>query len=243
MSLPGAPEAPDLRMLANFIHQIVNPLNGVIGTVDNLIDGSVTPDRRQQRLQAVRAQLEWTIMLIRNLAYFTEASLGSEARRLSPPPKFCVIPQLVIEAALFFQEAGLSEGITIHLSDRETQYAVKGSPDLLRQVFMNLFDNAVKYSDPSSVISVEPRVQKSSGDLLVEVKNRGLGFRHDEAEALFTVGYRADEAAKRVASGTGLGLYICRRILEEIDASIEAEYSRQNREVTVRIRFRTWEEK
>jgi len=241
LNSPHHPDALDLRLLANFIHQVVNPLNGVIGTVDNLLDGTVALDKRHQRLAAIRAQLEWSVMLVRNLAYFTESSLGVESRKQSPAAKICVIPQLVIEAALFFQESGLSEGINIHLEDRETQYAVRGSPDLLRQVFMNLLDNAVKYSDADSTVTIRPWIQKSTNHFILEVRNYGPGFRFDEAELLFKVGYRSEQAIKRVASGTGLGLFICRRILMEIDASIEAEYSRQNREVIMRLRFPNWE--
>jgi signal transduction histidine kinase len=241
MSTAPQPDALDLRFLANFIHQVVNPLNGVIGTLDNIIDGTVPSNKRQQRLEAVRAQLEYSVMLIRNLGYFTEASLGAERTTITVPPKLCVIPQLVIEAALFFQEAGLSQGVTIHLEDRETQYVVRGSPDLLRQAFMNLFDNAVKYSDPNTTVSVRPWVQKSTNHLIVEVRNNGAGFRNDEAPLLFQLGYRSEEAAKRIAAGTGLGLFICQRILRDVGATIEAEYSKQNREATFRIRFAEWE--
>ena len=45
----------DLHLLSNFVHQIINPLNGVIGTLDNIIDGTVPSERRDQRLKAVRA--------------------------------------------------------------------------------------------------------------------------------------------------------------------------------------------
>ncbi len=49
------PLPADLTLLANFIHQIINPLNGVMGTLDNLIDGTVPVEKRDQRLKATRA--------------------------------------------------------------------------------------------------------------------------------------------------------------------------------------------
>ena len=66
---------PDLPLLANFVHQIINPLNGVIGTIDNLIDNTIPAERREQRLRATRAQLEFAVMMVRHLAYFTDQSL------------------------------------------------------------------------------------------------------------------------------------------------------------------------
>ena len=231
----------DLHLLANFVHQVINPLNGVIGTLDNVIDGTVPAGKRDQRLRAVRAQLEWSVLLVRNLAYFTKTSLRPGQNAASEPTKTCVLPQLIIEAAQFFQEPGLSRGITIHLEDRNTQYAVEGSPDLLRQVFMNLFDNAVKYADDDTQVRIVARQQKKTGDLILEFTNVGIGFSADDAQSLFELGYRGDEAKKVVASGTGLGLFICRKILRDIhNATIEAEYSKRLRETTFRIRFPEW---
>jgi signal transduction histidine kinase len=231
----------DLHVLSNFIHQIINPLNGVIGTVDNLIDGTIQEDRRDQRLRAVRAQLEWAVVLVRNLAFFTKTALSPGG---SPDPdlsRTCVIPQVIIEAIQFFQEAGVSRGIRIELTDRQTQYAVKGSPDLLRQVFMNLMDNAVKYSDKGSTIEIKLRVQKKTDDLLVEVKNVGIGFSAEESSRLFEEGFRGEQAKNTVASGTGLGLYICKVIIERIHGGrISAEYSPEKRLVEFRIRFPNW---
>ena len=133
------------NLLANFVHQVINPLNGVAGTLDNLALGVVPPERVGQRTRAARAQLEQAILLLRNLAFFSELSGDKTQVDTNRVKKICVIPQIVIEAAMFFQELGASKGIKIELDDRETQYRVEGNPDLLRQVFMNLFDNAVKY--------------------------------------------------------------------------------------------------
>jgi signal transduction histidine kinase len=94
----------DLHLLSNFVHQIINPLNGVIGTLDNIIDGTVPTERRDQRLRAVRAQLELSVLLVRNLAYFAKISTIPGALEEADPSKTCVIPQLVIEAAQFFQD-------------------------------------------------------------------------------------------------------------------------------------------
>jgi signal transduction histidine kinase len=231
----------ELHLLANFTHQVINPLSGVIGTLDNVIDGTVTGPRRDQRLKAVRAQLEWVVLLIRNLAYFTSASLDAGSSAEIADARTCVIPKLVIEAALFFQEVGESRGVEIYLEDRKTQYTVGGSPDLLRQVFMNLFDNAIKYADSDTRVIIRPWAQKRTGALIVEVENTGVGFEPTEADRLFEVGYRGPEAKRRLASGTGLGLYICRRIIEDVHhGTIEAEHARASHKTVVRLRFPKW---
>ena len=230
----------DLRLLANFVHQVINPLNGVIGTLDNIIEGAVPEHRREQRLKAIRAQLEHAVLLVRNLAYFSQMSTKAAgiAQAADILQRKCVIPQIIIEAALYFQEEGLSQGVKIHLEDRQTQYSVSGSPELLRQVFMNLFDNAIKYGDSGSQVRVVTRASKRQGGLFVEIFGSGDGFAFDERERIFELGYRANAAKGRVASGTGLGLFICRKIMEDVHhGKITAECSQSQRKTTFRLWF------
>src|ERR1700730_14191283 len=126
----------DFGLIANFVHQVINPLNAVSGTLSNLIDGTIQGSRREQRLRAARAQLETTILLVRNLAYFSGISLDPTNVNPGHILQPCVVPKIILEAAQFFAEIGENKGITIRLTDRRTQFTVKGNPDLLRQVFM-----------------------------------------------------------------------------------------------------------
>ena len=134
-------------------------------------------------------------MIVRNLAYFTEQSLTPGMFPSADLSRTCVIPQLLIEAAQFFQESGMSRGISIELEDPRTQYAIAGSLELIRQVFMNILDNAVKYSDADSKVSITTRIQKKTDDLIVEICNVGPGFSHEEAKAIFNPGVRARRLA------------------------------------------------
>ena len=134
----------DLVLLANFVHQVVNPLNGVAGTLDNLVEGVISDEkRRDQRLRVARAQLEQCISLIRNLAYLAQGF--NELRGIDK--KIVVLPQVIIESAMFFAEDAENSGIRFELKDRTTQNRVTGHPDLLRQVLMNIFDNCKKYGN------------------------------------------------------------------------------------------------
>lgn len=228
----------NLTMLSNFVHQIINPLNGVSGTLDNYLEGDIPEQRREQRLRAARAQIEHASLLLRNLAYFAEMDTPSGAARTGRNDRTCVIPQLVIEAAGFFQEQGLSRDIKIHLEDRDTQYKVTGNPDLLRQVFMNLFDNAVKYGEEGTTVLVRAWAQKRTGALVLEIRGKSPGFEHAEKNKLFDIGYRSAGARSRIASGTGIGLYICRRILREVfSGDIDAHYEKPSSEAVFTIKI------
>ena len=205
----------DLTLLANFVHQVVNPLNGVAGTLDNLANGVIEESRREQRLNAARAQLEQCITLMRNLAFLAQGSGGvaDHDRRT------VVLPQAIIESAMFYQEEGESRKIRISLLDRVTQNRVAGHPELIRQVFMNLIDNCIKYGQSDTTIEINQWIQNSSGDAIVTIKGTSrVPMASDEMGRMFDLGFRGSNAKKVIASGTGLGLYICREIIEKVHA-------------------------
>jgi signal transduction histidine kinase len=227
----------DIHMLSNFVHQIINPLNGVLGTLDNVIDGTTPVERQHQKLSSVRAQLEHTVELIRNLAYLSQLSVTSGVEKLVQERMPCSIPEVIIEALQFYQESGFTKGIKISLADRETQYLVQAHKALLRQVFMNVFENGIKYGDPGTTISIAPKLNKS-GQLTVDIVGTGVGFKPEEKDKIFDLGYRGQDAQTTVVPGTGIGLFISRRILREVHgADIEAEYVEATRRTTFRIRF------
>lgn len=207
----------DLTLLANFVHQVVNPLNGVAGTLDNLIDGTIREERREQRTQAARAQLERCISLVRNLAFLAEKRIEVNRKEF----KTVVLPQEIIESAMFFQEEGATRKIRIALKDKRTQNRVVGHKELLRQVLMNIFDNCVKYGRFGSEIEVNQWIQSGTNDAIITI--RSVPERQlDQSEFLrvFDRGYRGTNAREIVASGTGIGLFVCRQVIEETHGGI-----------------------
>lgn len=204
----------DLVLLANFVHQVVNPLNGVAGTLDNLVEGVIKEEfRREQRLRAARAQIEQCITLMRNLAFLAHGfnKISEEDK------KTIVLPQVIIESAMFFQEDGKTKNIEIVLNDRSTQNSVAGHPDLVRQVLMNIFDNCIKYSRNDTTVHVDQRIQKRSGHALITIRSTSkFSMVQDDLKRVFDLGFRGSNARQVVASGTGLGLYISKRIVEEV---------------------------
>src|SRR5262249_30973880 len=162
----------DLTLLSNFLHQVINPLNGVCGTIDNITSGEVSPGNVNRRLRASRAQLEHCVSLIRNLAFFSEFARDQEAYREQHKGKTCVMPRIIIEAMMFFQESARWKNMKIHLVDQNTQYKIEADPDLIRQIFMNLLDNAVKYGERNTDIVVKCTIPKKSTELIIEVAGR-----------------------------------------------------------------------
>lgn len=239
-STPESPDTPQdvgLLFLANFVHQVVNPLNGVIGTLDNITDGTYKGPVVAQKINAARAQLEQCVTLIRNLAYLSDFFFKvseKEHLRQAREQARSVLPQVVIEAAQFFQVAAEKKGIRIEMPDTSAQHKVLVRPELLRQLFINIFDNWLKYGLSDQTVVVGTQVNRKQ-ELVVSISGRSVGFSNHDADRLFELGFRSSEAREKVAQGSGIGLYICKQIVDKaLGGTISAEH-RHTHESVFRI--------
>jgi signal transduction histidine kinase len=228
-----------LLFLANFVHQVVNPLSGVIGTLDNITDGTYEGAEVNQKINACRAQLEQCVTLIRNLAYLSDFFFDvSDKKALRQPREggVSVLAQVVIEAAQFFQIAAEKKGIHLEMvNPQDAQQRLKVRPELLRQVFINMFDNWLKYGLNNETVSVIAKVN-SKDELVVELTGKSVGFNNNDADKLFELGWRSPEARDKVAQGSGIGLFICKQIITRaLNGQISAEHRSRTRESVFRI--------
>jgi len=107
------------------------------------------------------------------------------------------------------------EDVTLEVVAAEPGSFVAGDEDKLRQVLINLVDNAVKYSPDGG--AVELRVEPNGTSLSVSIRDEGLGIPHGEQQRIFGKFYRVDPQLSRGVGGTGLGLYICRELVRRMD--------------------------
>lgn len=227
-----------LLFLANFVHQVVNPISGVIGTLDNVVDETYDTVKAKKVINASRAQLEQCVSLIRNLAYlsdfFFETSEKDDLRKAREAAT-SVLPQVIIESIQFFQSTGEKKGIKLELENPSDQYRIACRPELLKQIFINLFDNWLKYGERDQTVTIVSKVNDRN-ELIVELSGKSIGFSHSDSENIFKMGFRSKEAHGKVAQGSGIGLFICRKITEEvIQGVISATHSPKTAITTFRI--------
>ena len=87
----------------------------------------------------------------------------------------------------------------------------------LRQVLVNLLDNGIKYSPDGGKVGI--RLERDGNGCLIEVSDEGLGIPSSERERIFEKFYRLDPQQTKGVGGSGLGLYICRELVERMDGS------------------------
>jgi PAS domain S-box-containing protein len=123
----------------------------------------------------------------------------------------------VVEAA----RAHLPEGVTVDFTKPKRLPAITADPQQLRQVLVNLVENAVKYSPDGGPVSVQ--LSRKVECVEWKVADRGLGIPSDERRRVFEKFYRLDPHMRRGIGGTGLGLYICRELVRRLDGRIWVE--------------------
>lgn len=212
-----------IALMANFSHQIINPLNGALGTIDNIVKGRTRQENVQARLIQVKGQLKYIVDLMRNMKAFSDYTTSPRQYLAKDSRKTCIIPQIIVEALLFFQDLAKTREIRIHLDDDVENVACKGDPEILRQVIINLIDNAVKYGLEGSEININTWIKKGTETIYLTIE--GVSESFDVNDDIFELGIRGSKAKKRVASGSGIGLYICRLIVEKIfEGKIKGEH-------------------
>lgn len=190
-------------------HQLRTPLTSVKGYIDMMLEGDageITPMQRQFLTEAFLSS-DRMVHLINDFLNVSRLQTG----------KFVIDKRPVDLAKLVSQEI---EGLRISAEGRELSFeytAPTNLPKLLldegkiRQVVMNFADNALYYSKPNTKIIVSLRLEKDS--VVCTVKDTGIGVPEEEQERLFTKFYRASNAKKQRPDGTGVGLFLAKRVI------------------------------
>jgi two-component system phosphate regulon sensor histidine kinase PhoR len=142
---------------------------------------------------------------------------------------------LIENIITIFRDTVAGKGVGMELTVGAEETHVRGDPFKLEQMFVNLIDNAVKYTE-SGEISMD--IMKENGELVVKIRDTGIGIPGEQLSRIFERFYVVDKSRSKSVGGTGLGLSIVKHIAQLHDADISVESS-EGEGSTFTIRFRT----
>ena len=199
--------------MSNVSHEVKTPVAAITGFTEILLDEHLEEAERTEYLQLVHQESLRLSRLCESMLKMSrldhqEIITRKDTIRIDEQIRKCIIM--------------LSE----KWNEKEMDYALNLDPvtivsdsDLLQQVWMNLLDNSIKYSESGTVITVEVSVKEEQ--LVVKITDCGEGIPKEKQERIFDKFYQCDEAHKK--QGTGLGLSIVKRIIELLQGSIECQ--------------------
>jgi PAS domain S-box-containing protein len=203
------------RARADFVttasHELRTPLTAVYGSIRTLIDreDELSEPVRRRLLKMIEQESEHLAQIVDQLLVTAQIDRG----RLRMEERDCDVTELcasVLEAA----DSRKPESIRLELVAPTTTRPLRCDPPRLKQVLVNLVENAIKYSPEGGRIEV--RIADTPDRLRIDVQDEGLGIPPSEQARIFEKFYRLDAEMTRGVGGSGLGLYISREIVEQM---------------------------
>ncbi|HOB09759.1 MAG TPA: ATP-binding protein [Limnochordia bacterium] len=204
------------EFVANVSHELRTPLTSIKGFVETILNGKTDDEAFVQRyLSIVSGETDRMITLINDLLDLTKI----ESRRQKLVFEEVNLKEIFDDTITVL--ASKAEEREVAVENRLDDLIVLGNPKMLRQVAINLVDNAIKYNKQGGQVWIEAAV--NDGIASISVTDTGIGIPSEHLERVFERFYRVDKGRSRQMGGTGLGLSIVKHIIERHKGRIWAE--------------------
>ncbi len=203
--------------VANVSHELKTPLTSIRGFVETLEDGAINDsDNARRFLAIIKKHAQRLSNIIDDLLRLSELESGGgiEMGKVD-------IKGLIDEVAMGFGHSLAVKQQKLSVEAAGGDFTIRGDKDRLEQVFVNLVDNAIKYTKEGGRIKVQ--LVQAGDSVIVTVEDNGIGIPKEDIERVFERFYRVDKARSRELGGTGLGLSIAKHIVLAHNGEIRIE--------------------
>jgi signal transduction histidine kinase/CheY-like chemotaxis protein len=214
------------QFMATMGHEIRTPLNAILGMAE-LLQHSELADADRENVRVIRSSGEALLEVLNEVLDFSKIEHGSLELEIRPVD----VRKLAEDAVSIIRGRAQEKGydITLDIAEHLTAPIIATDPTRLRQVILNLMSNAVKFTDHGGVVlRIREYGREPSLRLFVEVEDSGIGIEDAGMARLFKPFSQVDASISRKYGGTGLGLTICKQIVEQLGGSIGVHSKRRS---------------
>lgn len=207
--------------LATMSHELRTPMNGVLGCTQLLRDTSMT-DQQRELIETMHRSADVLLTLVNDILDFSKIEAGKMTLEVADVD----LQSLIGDVTTLVAESAARKGLTVSVKiDSDVPEVFRGDPIRLRQILFNLVGNAIKFTERGGVtVAVSLKLDRqNSSDVVVlqwSVHDTGIGLTPDQQAYLFKAYTQADTSIARRFGGTGLGLLICRQLVELMGGTI-----------------------
>lgn len=205
------------EFLANTSHEIRTPLNGIIGFT-NLLSKTQLTDKQSDYVNTIRQSANGLLRIINDILDFSKLEAGKLVLDYIPINLLDLLEETLTLLAPMANERNISLSIVYQHNVPEQ---ITGDPQRLQQIMTNLVHNAIKFTTDGEVkIAVQ---LLDNRDLEISVTDTGIGMSEEQQQSLFNAFSQGDSSVSRNYGGTGLGLVIAQRLVEQMDSRISLQ--------------------
>ena len=221
-----------VRLFTNFSHELRTPLTLIIGPLNEILANKSLPDWLRPKLEMLFKNAQRLLWLVNQLMDFRKLESGFMKLNISQVD----FNMFVEDILLTFKELASTKDIKLELDNQNSNIDTWFDPILLEKVFFNLLSNAFKHTGnkgevrilvrevkPDEIKQITEAIFPLKGALLVEVSDNGNGIEQHEIEKIFEPFYQAHNHEGANIYGTGIGLNLCKGIVELHSGTIWAE--------------------
>lgn len=203
------------EFVSNISHELRTPMTAIAGFADGILDGTIPKEEENKYLALIRDETRRLSRLVKNMLDISKLkAMASDPNRRTDFD----LSELVLQTLLSFESRATKKNLDVNPVLPSRHINVHADKDGITQVVYNLLDNAVKFAEEGSCITIELYTQE--GKAFVSVKNTGETIPEDDLPYIFDRFHKSDKSRSMDKDGVGLGLYLVKTIINGHDEDI-----------------------
>lgn len=207
-------EEEQRKFISNVSHDFRSPLTSIKGYIEAMIDGTIPVEMQEKYLNIILFETERLNKLTQNildLNQFGNRGMSLEIIEFD-------INQMIRTTTMTFEGVCNKKGLSFDLLLTGNELFVKGDMSKIQQVLYNLIDNATKFANNKTAITIETNIRNEK--VFISVKDKGIGIPSDSVKKVWERFYKTDQSRGRDKKGSGLGLAIVKEIVQAHNENI-----------------------
>ncbi|MFR1976336.1 MAG: sensor histidine kinase [Coprococcus sp.] len=213
-------EKESKELISNISHDLKTPMTAIKGYIEGIMDGVAdTEEKRNRYIRTIYNKVNDMNSLIEELFLYAKLDSNSVTYSFAKVNVDAYFQDCVEEISLDLESQGVDFGY-FNYADRDT--VIIADPEQLKRVVNNIIGNSVKYASPDRKLMISLRIMEEAEFVKIEIEDNGKGIARNEVPLIFDRCYRTDASRNSSKGGSGLGLSIAKKIIEEHGGKIWA---------------------